>query len=262
MGNLVIIAIAIVAAVAGFMSKRERHKEQAESMDRIEKLQDEAQRKMREELEKEGGVSARTSSEALEKYRQEFARGSAMQGSAGKQMKVMADFAAEMQRELVPYTALLDRIEKENPLDFSTVKNKTDFAGRREFAREMLRLNARLRALAESGPEHVRTGLQKEGLSQREIEEFVRGFTSTYSATLPAGRKARQAEEDIANGMLELCDLLEGEWGKWKYKDGEPLFDSDATVAKYNAIFKRVGDAAKMQADAQREVLEISSRQR
>ncbi len=80
---LVLIAVGIMAAVGGFLSKwNERHKEQAESMDRIEKLQDESHRKMREELEKEGGVSAKTTNEALEKYRQEFARGSSMQGPA------------------------------------------------------------------------------------------------------------------------------------------------------------------------------------
>jgi hypothetical protein len=258
------LAVVFVAAAGTYLADRIRRPSAPtpDPLARVEKLREESERKMREELAKEGSVSAKSASETLGKYQEEFARGASADSSTGKQMKVMAEFTGEMQREIQPYTALLERIEREKPLDFSTVRSKEDLAGRRELAREVLRLNARLRALAESGPDRVRAGLQREGLSQAQTDSFIRGFSRTYNATLPAARKARQAEEDIAHALLELCDLLESEWGRWTYRDGAPIFQSQAAAAQCNTLFQRVNDAAKMQADAQREALEINSTQR
>lgn len=253
-----------IAAVAGlvalvFTGMRERQK-QKQAMDDMNETRRVLNEDMKRELDENGTISADTSAKAMEKMRGKFEKIASQGGRDDKAMKAASEVMGELQAKAVPYIALIKRIETDNPMDMVTVKDKADLAARRQFGKDMLRMNQELITFINSVEPNLREKIGKLGASGSATEEFVTGFMKGYGKSATIQRRIRKSDETIAKALIAMTDLMEAEWGKWAVKEHAIEFDSDAALKRFNELIDETVKAGDEQTAAQRELLELQQR--
>jgi hypothetical protein len=252
---IVVLILAVGIGYGGTKLEQwtERRKKEKEHLAEFEQTNRELREKMLRELD-EGGVSTKTTNEAMEKVRQHLTKAGNFGGDEGRMMKIMADVLGEFQDATRPYDKVVEHMEEVSPFDITTVKKREDIKRNRELAREFLRQNAVLLQLMEGLEKRVRAALLSSGLPTGKVTVFMDGASSQINRKLPLERRVRAADEEMGKALLEFCDFLEEEWGKWKIEDDAPIFESNEAVSKYNGLMDRVTKATTDQGKAQREL--------
>jgi hypothetical protein len=254
-----LLLIVIAGGVAYyFMEKgkerRERDRQQLEELQQFKrKMNDD----MKRDLDSTGSISVETSTKALDKIQKKLDGMAAGGGADAKGMKAISEVIGELQRKAAPYLEATKSMDTSNPADMRTVKDKSDLATRRQFATDLMKMNADLMAFMNSAESHVREKLNAAGVSGADKEQLVQGFTKGFGKSLPAQRRVRQADADMCKTLIAMCDLLEAEWGKWSAENGNLTFTSDATLTRYNALVETLQKAAEDQSAAQRELVTL-----
>jgi len=257
-----IAVIAGIAAIAFAATKTalEQRLEKKKAIEEFDNNRRDIATEMKRELDTEGGLSADTAAKAMNKMRGEIDRLAAKGGKDGQAMKAVAEVMAEIQAKATPYLALIKRIETDNPMDMSTVKDKADLAARREFGKEMLGMNQDLLSTFNSVESNLRGKLQKAGATGKSTDDFVAGFMNGYTRTSRIQIRIRKTDETIAKSLIAMTDLMEASWGKWK-RDGENIvFEEDESLKRFNEIANEVQKAGDDQTAAQRELIELQQR--
>lgn len=73
--------------------------------------------------------------------------------------------------------------------------------------------------------------------------------------------KIRDTDDLLGKKLLELLDIAEAQWGKWKHdlKDDVILFESDAAAEQYAAAMAQISKIADEQAEAQQTLFRIQA---
>jgi hypothetical protein len=141
------------------------------------------------------------------------------------------------------------------PIDATDLKTRQDLGRRRDAARAFLAANTELHDTLENLAGRFREKLEAEGMSGPQMNAYVESAAAAFEQTLPTQRKLRTTLAVQGKTWIELCDLLEGQWGKWSVQDGVPKFESEEAAAKFAAIQQRFERAQKSQEKAGREFL-------
>jgi hypothetical protein len=194
--------------------------------------------------------------EAVDKFRQQLAKGAEIGGAEGRMLKIIADYTGEIQAATKPYQALMEKMRTLGQV--GSVDSPEDIEQIRELAREFLRINANLRKLQDGFEPRVRSEMQNSGLPKADVEAELTRTLSYFSSRAPLQRRIRASEEELGKTMLELCDFLEAEWGKWKLVDGVPTFETPGAETKFRGFFERMRLAENDEVEAKRELLDLA----
>ena len=258
------IGVAVVvctAAYFGMQSVLKGRAEKRKAMEEFTAARREVADDMKRDMDKNGGLSSDTAEHAMNKMRGQIDKMAAQGGKDGAAMKAVAELMAEIHAKATPYLAIIKRIETDNPMDMTTVKDKADLAARREFGKEMLRMNQDLITTFNSAESILRGKLQKAGAGGRSNEEFVEGFMKGYGKTSRIQIRIRKSDETIAKSLIAMTDLLETAWGKWKKEGGRIVFEEDAPIKRFNELVADTVKAADEQTAAQRELIDLQQKQ-
>jgi hypothetical protein len=254
-----ILLIILLAAGYGVRNATDRREKAQKFANDVRDIAREGAETVRQEFEKDGAISPETSSKLMSKLQGQFNAATNLGGDEGKAMQIMSTFVGDMKKHLDSYDHVVKRIAIEEPWDFSRVKEKSDLERHRDIARQLLKVNQEMRTFLDSAESSFRAKFQAAGLTGPKPQQMLAGFSGSFGKNLPIQRRIRDADETMSKCLLEICDLLEANWAKWRIKNGDLTFDSDALLAKHNAIVERVQKAEADQTAAQRELL---SRQR
>ena len=216
--------------------------------------------KAERDLDRDGVISTETSRAALSELHVRLDRLAAQGGSKDKEMKATAELMGELQQQTLPYLEFVKRIENDPPGDMSNVKTKADLAAKRELGKEVLRLNRELMAFLDSMEDRMWKKLQDAGVETGTREQFAAKTSTSFRRAIELQRQIRKHQETTANALLTLTDLLEAEWGKWKWKDDDIIFDNDAALTRYNGLMEELRKADDEQTALQREGLKNMQR--
>jgi hypothetical protein len=128
--------------------------------------------------------------------------------------------------------------------EFAAIKKPADIELRRKLARNILEQNAALRLHTENTEKAMRQFLQEEQFSPAETADFLKGFLERHQRTLPIARKIRDANQNMVQALIQICDLLDHEWGQWKaLEDGSMDFKSKAASVSFAKLMASVEQA-------------------
>jgi hypothetical protein len=244
---IIFTAITIIGVSAvKITERRERQKAFAAETARVG---GEMRTEMQSELGKKGSISPETALKGMEKMRDQIAKG------GSDPARLIADFANDIVRVTAPYAEIAKRMQAENPFDPATIKERGDLVQRRTLGERMLKQNGVILAFLEGAEVRFRTKLEKAGLTQSSIDEGMEAFAKGFTTNLASGKRMRQLDAVVAGALIEQCNLLDAEWGKWHIENNAIACNSNVLLAKLNALRSRVKNAAEEEARIQQELL-------
>lgn len=254
---LLILLLASLYAVRTGSDRREKARQFANDMRELTREGTDA---VRQEFERDGAISPATSAKLMSRIQGQLDAAASVGGDEGKALQIISGYAADLKKYMESYDLLVKRAASEQLWDFGRVKQKSDLDRHRDIALQLLNLNRDLRAFLEGTESTIRAKFQAAGLTGPNPEKMLTGFSRGFGTRLPVQLRIRDSDEIMSQSLLEICDLLEANWGKWRVENGAITFDSDTVLARYNAISKRADKAEADQAAAQRELISLQRR--
>jgi len=124
---------------------------------------------------------------------------------------------------------------------------------RQEMVKRLDDASAALEEVFKSAGETLRSELLKQGFSEYTSAKAVTRFAQR--ANLELILKIRASDHESNAAFLEILDLLDARWGKWKPSaEDHVLFDNTADANAYNALRQRILEIAATQQAAHAEV--------
>jgi len=177
-------------------------------------------------------------------------------------MQATAAFAAKNQRQAEQFKAVTDELTAAAVANFSTLTNRSQLDGRRRLVERFLTSNKEFKELLMHQDAAMEAELRARHLSPTKVEQFVTGFRTSQIQLLPKVAGIRACDQRMGQALLEILDLAEANWGRWRYdEDAELTRFQDAGVADtYNAQVELIQEAAREQIRLQGEIIEIQRR--
>ncbi len=256
---VVLVGIAVIAsAVVIALKQQEKRERERAALESFQTLKDKVRDDMAKSIEANDGKSMQIGVEAVDKVKRNLAKGAEMGGEEGRVLKAVSEYMGELQVRLKHYTDTVGKMGDADPFDLAGLTGKQGIADRRNYARELEAQNLELKAFFTNGEVGYRKLLIRGGISESKADQMVREFVQSQASTLPLQHKVRDCDDIAWKALIEYCDLLEAEWGKWENAASGPVFATDGVAAKYNDILKRVRKAGEDQAEAQRQMVKRS----
>lgn len=256
---LAFIGAGVFAAITVKNRTAQREKDK-QVIEELTKARRDMTSEMKTELEREGAVSQKTAAKAMKVFQSKLDSPVTAGGEGDRTLQAASEVLSELQSIAAPYMALLKRAETERPMDMSTVKEMRDLTARKEFGRQMLRMNGDLLAFHDTAEKRLRTKLEHAGITGLAAEEFVVGFMKGFNKSTAIQRRIWTSDKTLVTSLIAMADLLELKWGKWKMQNQTVVFSDVAMTARYDALMEATRKAAGDQAAAQRELLELRQR--
>ncbi len=254
----IIVAVAIAVGIYfGIQRSTGEREKRRQEIQEFSELRQGANAKAEHDLNRDGVISPDTTQSFFNDATKRLDKLAALGGSREKEMKAIAELMRELQQQSLPYIDLLRRLEKDPPLDMSNVKTKADLATKREIGKEMLRLDKEIMSFIDSMEERMWKKLQDAGVATGSRKEFAAKTKPGFRKAIEVQRQIRKCDETQANALLGVVDLLEAEWGKWKWKDDDVVFEDVAKTARYTELMEEMQKASEQQEILAREMLNV-----
>lgn len=189
---------------------------------------------------------------------------SAMQDTARKTASVLspeeraiAGFWDRFREPMVPYQHAIDVLEEKPPLKPQWIKAKDDIGVARGNIAKFRQANAAARRPFANWNKILGEELTKQKVPPAAQTQMIAMLATKFTLARTQCDVIRDMDEVYARELLNACDLLEENWGKWLF-DAERetiIFDDDETLSQYNAIVARINSAVQQQEEAQKQFL-------
>jgi hypothetical protein len=178
-----------------------------------------------------------------------------MTGDDALAMQVTQLFMQRMQAGVAKMVAAQKAVTAAEVLDTSTLTNRNDIEPRRQLLRELMADNEAVRYLITNRTQFAQSELKARGVSANAIKEFLAGMNQSFPEDL--SNQLRDCGKQSCEAQLGILDLLDSEWGKWKYNFAKDKlqFNDDATIDKYNELVQTITDLSQKEIDLQGEIL-------
>ena len=264
MSKAVKIIVAMVASITVFValvrrevlhdSPLEKDKRHA---DEIEKLHSDWRSEKKRDFTRDGTTHVETSINLLNQVGNLVDRIASENQADSGPIREVATVLTELKQRLQRVRALDARVESESPMNVSTVKTKDDLQARRDLLREMLQTNQELRVFRDSLESKFRHALQNAGVSGESLENSMSVLTSKFQRGGKNRVRLEKANDVWAASAIAMMDLLDAEWGTWRFADNKIAFDQDDAARRYNDMADANVKASGELVAAHRELAEL-----
>jgi hypothetical protein len=182
-------------------------------------------------------------------------------GTEAAMMRASSAYFGRIQAAAERYTThhtVLTDAEVLSPVE---LKERGEIERRRGIVRDFVGANEHLAKTISSGADLFEEELRKAHLPERAHAEVMSGFKRGFDRTRPISLKIRALDAEFGQLMMSVLDLLDGQWGKWRFDADDDLlyFDDDTVEEKYTGYVERIDELAQEQEELQRQLLEAQS---
>jgi hypothetical protein len=252
--NGLLVAGCVLVFVTGFNKAKERA-EANKAWAAFHASVDEAREDTKKELN--GGRVDLSAPERLEKVQKSIENASHnLKGEEALVAQAGSAYLQKAQDLTKEFTVALKGMAEPPVLDMRGVEKQEDLETKRVAVRNFLAANEKFKAFFASGDARMKEELVKLNISERMTESCLKGFRS--KEYIRAGVvKIRETDVRIGNATLGAIDVLDENWGKWKYSEEKKmvLFGDQATLDKYNAFMAELKDASLEQRKLQQQAV-------
>lgn len=216
---------------------------------------------MKKELAEKGTASPDASQAGAEKLKKAFDNASKqLTGDDALVAQAGAYYMARLQNVVNDYTAAAQAIK--SPLVFMNmngVDQREQLATRKATVNKFLEANEKMLSFITKAEIIFREELVRAKVSPAALETALKGYRQTADERNYLTIQIRMDDQRIGNAMLGMLDLLDSNWGNWKYNPDKKnvIFQDTDAVAKYNEYFKDMTAAGKEQAKLQSQLLSL-----
>ncbi len=239
-------------------TKSIKQKEQEKNaIEDLQKAAEEMNRQQAKELESTGGISNNPSvmNSTIEATRKLEA---ASTGDEAKGAKVMRVFMEGLQQDMAKLSSLQQGLEQAT--NYATIKTPEDIDEQSVKVKNYQEANAELTAKIKSGwIAQLRINLEKEGLKESYINEFIRGAQSSIGANKADLLLVRQMDDQLCDAIFKQHAILKKHLGKWQWNAtaGALDFEDNIALENYNQQAIRIQKIAEKQTAAQKRLLKV-----
>jgi hypothetical protein len=167
--------------------------------------------------------------------------------------RATAAFHDEMQKLSTEYSAAAEPIHNPSVLDMSGVDKREQLQPRKELVKSFLASNEKLITFINSGETKYREILTKFNVPAPTADSTIKNYRHNDEERDFLLVRIRQGDQQIGDDLLGMLDVLDARWGNWKYNPARKnvAFTDDASLAKFNAYFKDMAEAAAAQKQLQ-----------
>lgn len=252
--GIILSSIFGVMGVAGFFAAA-RARERAQNYQKLEQAARDLREENREAVGKSNSLEG--AEERLSKFKKVLDQGAqAMSGDDALAMQATSSCLEQMQQKLKPFQAVSKELMSVHVLQPSDVQVATDFEPQKELLRKFLDANEDLRSVTTNLVPLYRAELKKRHLSTDKVELAVSNFKKGMQSPEILGG-VRDCDARIGDNMLKVVDLLQSNWGKWKYDPakGKIIFTDNAALETFNGYIQEIQTAGKEEVALQRQLL-------
>jgi hypothetical protein len=247
------VGLAATRVVQTAQLKRQQNQEALRDFNRAA---DDARKELREGFDENKGYSPEKGIATARKLEDQLAK--AQEKLSGEDARIAAatrNWLAGFREKAAVYTDLLQEIKIEKLLDLNDLDRET-LATRRKNVERMLAANQQVTETTRNMERDFDAELVKQKVSQKTRDEVLRGYRETGRKRSVLLLKIRATDDTIAKSTLEIYDILDGEWGKWKFDAARStvVFQSGKARSDYQEAIERVQTASKEQTELQREL--------
>lgn len=166
---------------------------------------------------------------------------------------------ASLTKALREYQAFDKILTAAQILNFATVTNKDQIASRRTLAQQALEKNDAFIKIISDSEKNIRADLEHMHIPPAEIETAIQTFRARNGRRLQLVLQARDCATIFGQSAIEVLDLLEAHWGKWKLASPTEKihFNDDAANAAFRHTLDRIRAALKDAALVQIEIAKL-----
>jgi hypothetical protein len=174
-------------------------------------------------------------------------------GSLARIMNAAAAYTAKMNEATKTYERAAQKVKDARVLAPGVIQSQADIEGQRQLIRQFADANLTLKTFIQNAADHFRVEMEKQGLPDSAIQSALKGYHKQADVIGPMTVQIRETDERISRAMLGALDLLDDNWGKWRYQppSSKVLFDETDTRNKYNAFASEIADASELQGQLQ-----------
>ncbi|HZQ46218.1 MAG TPA: hypothetical protein VFC07_04340 [Verrucomicrobiae bacterium] len=168
-------------------------------------------------------------------------------------------YLEKLQGLMNDYAATAKMLQSPPVLDMNGVDRQEQLQGKRKIVENFLAANEKFMAFVTKGDKAYRDELVRFKVPAATVEATLKGYRSTASERNFMLIKIRETDQRIGTAMLGMLDVLDANWGGWKYNKEKrnPLFSDASALEKYNDYFKEIKSAAAEQKQLQTQLVNM-----
>lgn len=258
--NGVFLVLFSIGFVTAFQKARSNSLQAQVELKRLQAANQEAQADMRKELQEKGSIES--GEQQLERLQSQYKEaGEKLSGHHKVIMEASAAYAEALQREMKKYNAAVTAFQAAEVLNAGAIENQAQIAEKRTVVENFMAANASLTVFMKQSGQVYEKELRQRKLPEATLQEVLRGFNRSAGLRQPLLMEIRTCDERLGKAALGALDLLDKQYGKWRYVAATEQinFTDDAAIDQYNGFMKEINQAAEDQAAAQEKLLSLKN---
>jgi hypothetical protein len=260
-----ILGVVISGALLGFWSVGFVHGYQTGMKNRkaaqaITQATHEINKDLTKEVAEKGSVTPSASKDNAQKMKTALDNASKqMTGDDALVARAGSGYMGRLQKILNDYTAAAQTIRSPSMLSMNGVGQREQLAARKEAVNKFLAANEKLMSFFTKAETIFREELARAKVPPALLDATLKGYRGTADERNFLQVQIRMTDQRIGNAMLGMLDLLDSNWGNWKYNPEKEnvTFQDTSAIGKYNDYVKDMNDASKEQAQLQSKLVNL-----
>lgn len=248
--NGLLIALFLAGFIFGLTRKFSRNREATQDMKAVS---DDVRQSLRESYDPEKGVTNLDSGK-LDRLTREFkAAAERMSGDEAIVMKANADYLTGAQKKFKAYEIALKAFTEAEVLNLATLTEKVQIESRREITRRFLEANTDFESALRDAEKIIRGNLVEARLESAKIEKAMQAYNRSAGPQRSLTLGIRECDRQIGEAALAVLDLLEAQWGQWRYHASlnEITFSESGHNRAYGKFLETIETAGQKQVKLQ-----------
>jgi hypothetical protein len=164
-------------------------------------------------------------------------------------------FLQQLQRYQEAYAKAANELKSAKVLATSTLSDRRQIQDRKAVVQKFLDANASLRTAVQQSESNFRKELAALGVSGSQTEAALTGFRKSFQG--PLLLTIREADERMGHGMLQVLNLFDAQWGKWRFDSNAQIlrFQDTTALGQYKSLMAEINQAGTDQQTAQERLL-------
>ncbi|HEX4644347.1 MAG TPA: hypothetical protein VH598_01935, partial [Verrucomicrobiae bacterium] len=144
-------------------------------------------------------------------------------GATAMFAKVMSAFAQKIEVPLKGYADAAKNLHGATVLNMEGVDKLEQLESRKQTVRDFLAANDQLLGFIQNSEKIFKQELDRINLPADQAQQALEGFRKGIAPKNAVSVKIRGEDKRAGKDMLAVLDLLQSNWGKWKYNSGKKL---------------------------------------
>ena len=249
-----VFSFGLVLGLAGFGYTQRNHLVNATLNETVQKVQDDMKRNVASGKDTDNVKALGTLKQAMDTAARDGT------GNTALFAKAMGAFLQKAQGPLKEYSDAAEKIKAGSVLNMNGVDKPEQLDSRKQTVRDFLAANDRLLAFIQNSEKTMKQELANLNMPADQVDRAMDGFMKGMAPKNVVTTKIRQQEKRAGVGMLAVLDLLQTDWGKWKYNADKKVvvFDDAKTRGQYLASLDDIASAGEEEQKLQRQLMNVA----